>query len=509
MTSIGFRVLDVPENASGAEPEVIIDDSPPFGRIIRVPGEAHDIYRVEVLKPLSADDEFRINKILNLYEERSDITAFGIERKRILKELVESYSEALEERSGKGLSAEIQKEYIEAAFVCSGEGLGPLSLLLGDDGLEEVMVNGINSPIYVYHRRHGMLKTNLAFSNESYFVEKANQILAEIGRRIDETHPRANGVLKNGDRVAIVIPPYSRSHSLDIRKFSAKPLTVIDLAYGGMLSLEGAAFLWLVMEAGGNVGIVGNTGAGKTTLLNALFRFVPYNQRVICVEETPEIQVPQEQCVRMISVDNLNLGLEDAIMDTLRLRPDRVIIGEVRRRNEAEALRESILSGQSLGTYFTYHAESAAFALQRLNEQGINGRDLCAIDLLVVCKRYNVKGKQNAKRVVTEIVEVLKELDPVSGIPKTHALFRFDYDRNRLVKCPAGRGGGGGRGKADAEGRVFTEIARRYLDVKDVTSEAKKRERILESIPKGTSDSELFKKMNERTEKTTTRRHKA
>jgi len=483
---IGFKVLEITGKNAGE----VIDESPPFGKILRIPGEAHCIYHIDVLKPLSVDDEFRINKILKLYEERSDITAFGSERKKILEGLVGSYARALKEKTGKGLSADAEREYIEAAFVCSGDGLGPVSFLLPDDGLEEIMVNGIDTPIYVYHRRHGMLKTNLAFANESYFIEKANQILAEIGRRVDETHPRANGVLKNGDRVSIVMPPYSRSHSLDIRKFSAKPLTVLDLAGCGMLSIEAAGFLWLVMEAGGNVGIVGNTGAGKTTLLNALFRFVPYHQRVICVEETPEIQVPQEQCVRMISVDNLNLGLGDAIMDTLRLRPDRVIIGEVRRRCEAEALRESILSGQSLGTYFTYHAESAAFALQRLAEQGINGRDLCAIDLLVVCKRYNVRGKENAKRIVTEIVEVLKEIDPVSGLPKTRTLFAFDYDRNCLMIKTKEEKAGGRRW-------LSNEIVRRYLgsNGKDAMAEVKARAKSLESMPKGMTDAEFLKRI--------------
>ena len=484
---IGFKIFDFGSEQIGKAKT--IDTSPPFGRIVRIPGQMRDTYFVDAVGPFSKDDEFRIGKILKLYEERSDITVFGNERKCVLEELVERYATALTDGTGKKLCAGKRKEYAQTAFVCSGEGLGPLSFLLGDDELEEVMVNGINSPIYVYHRRYGMLKTNLAFTSESYFVEKANQILSEIGRRIDETHPRANGVLKNGDRISIIIPPYSLSHSLDIRKFSAKPLTILNLVENGMLNFESASFLWLIMEAGGNVGIVGNTGAGKTTLLNSLFRFVPHHQRVICVEETPEIHVLQDQCVRMISVDNLHLGLYDAIMDSLRLRPDRVIIGEVRRKHEVEALRESMLSGQSLGTYFTYHAETATFALQRLNDQGIMGRDLCALDIIVACRRFNVSGIAHSKRVVTEIVEVLRELDPDSGLPKTNVLFKFDYDKNRLIK----RGGGG---TEKSFGRLSDEISKRYLAGKSsFAAEVKRRMKLLKSLPQDlVDDAALFEK---------------
>lgn len=430
--ALGFQVTPAPKKTKILEKNKIRE-------IAVANGEALPLYTVTALRPLTDDDVFRMEKILRLYEEKPDITAFGPERMNVLSELVDKYSRALGAQKGSSLSDREKEMYSLAAYIMSGDGLGPLSLFTDDAQLEEIMVNGIGQPIYVYHRKFGMCKSNVCFTDRRYFIEKANQVLASVGRRVDEGHPRAHGVLPNGDRIAVIIPPYSADCTMDIRKFSALPMTVTDLAGNGMLSLEAAAFLWLAFEAGCNIGIVGNTGAGKTSLLNALFRFVPADQRVVCVEETPEMQILQEQHVRMISVENLGITLKDAILDSLRLRPGRVIIGEVRTAEEASALKESLLAGQALGTYFTYHAENSRFAIRRLREQGIMPRDLSAIDLLVVCRRFEQKSPKGPKthRAVSEIAEVLDSFD-CEGLPKTRALFSFDFGKMRMKKVPGG-----------------------------------------------------------------------
>ncbi len=469
--SLGFAVLRMPSGKRVGKA--------PYGEIVRTKKEFFPIYRITEIPPLSETDIFRIEKVLKIYEEKADFQSLGDERKKDLQNLVSKYSSALGIK-GKKLSDREKKVYAEVCYIMSGEGLGPLSLLLPDDELEEIMVNGLNKPIYVYHRKFGMCKTNLTFDRPDYFVEKVNQILSSIGRRIDETHPRAHGVLKSGDRIAALMPPYSRDYSLDIRKFSVRPLTVLDLIKKNMLTYEAAAFLWIIFEAGCNVGIVGNTGAGKTTLLNALFRFVPYHQRVLCVEETPEIQIPQEQYVRMISVENLDITLQDAILDSLRLRPGRVIIGEVRSPQEVEALKDSCLAGQALGTYFTYHAENSNFAIQRLNEQGFSPRDLTAINLLVVCKRYEKKSDCRTHRTVTEIVEITKKFN---ALPKLKTLFSYDFAKDLLKKKTL-----------DAE--LVKSISKLYFSGKISTfmKELKRRERILKSL-KPLSDKDFFTKI--------------
>ncbi len=470
--ALGFQVTQLPKKKRKTL------EKNDIGEIAEAEGERMPLYLVTALRPFGEEDVFRIEKILRLYEEKPEITAFGPERRKVLSELVERYSKALSSQKGSGLSKSDIEMYSLAAYLMSGEGLGPLSLFSGDDSLEEIMVNGLGKPIYVYHRKFGMCRSNVSFSDRRYLIEKANQVLSAIGRRVDEGHPRAHGVLPNGDRIAVIIPPYSSDCTIDIRKFSAKPFTVTDLVGRGMLSIEAAAFLWLAFEAGCNVGIVGNTGAGKTSLLNALFRFVPHDQRVICVEETPEIKILQEQSVRMISVETLGITLKDAILDSLRLRPGRVIIGEVRSAEEASALKESLLAGQALGTYFTYHAENSGFALRRLSEQGIMSRDLSAIDLLVVCKRFEQKGGRT-QRAISEIVELLDG----DGIPKTRALFSFDFGKMRMktVRNPAKSG-------------IAERLGKLYLRGSDFGRELKERESRLRGLD-GLPDGQFFEKV--------------
>jgi flagellar protein FlaI len=276
---------------------------------------------------------------------------------------------------------------------------GPIDPLLSLD-LEEIMVNGLKKPVYVYDRKKGMLQTNLAFEKSEYFAEIANRMLSSLGRRVNQANPRESGVLENGDRVSVVIPPYSRDFIMSIRKYSAEPFTIPDLIDREMLSPREAALLWMVMECGNiNVGVVGNTGSGKTTLLNSLLHFVPKKSRMIVVEEIPEVRIMQDQSVNILSNKNLGLEMKDAIIDSLRLRPDRVVIGEVRSAEEVEALGESCMAGHALGTYFTYHAESAEMACKRLISQGFPEHSLGVIHLIVTCKRFETKGRLRRKVV--------------------------------------------------------------------------------------------------------------
>jgi len=345
----------------------------------------------------------------------------GKNERRILERFVELY-----ERKGDMLEKLIdtgkrKMDFDEGsvrfwAYHLVGGALGPLEPLLHDPQIEEVMVNGISKPIFVYHRKQGMMRTGLSITSRDYFLGLANRILALLGRRVDESHPRASGILSNGDRISVLIPPYSREYVMDIRRFSTDPLTILDLIDSGMISSELAAFLWLLMEAGGvNVGIVGNTGSGKTTLLNALLRFVPSRSRIVVVEEVPEIKPLQEQVVKMISVQQLGLEMRDAIIDSMRLRPDRTVIGEVRSDGEVRALHESSLAGQALATYFTYHAETAQEARKRLVAQGIPEHDLESMDFLVVLRRMEFKGKTLRRVVEVEYrgrkVEEIEKLD--------------------------------------------------------------------------------------------------
>ena len=199
-------------------------------------------------------------------------------------------------------------------------------------------------------------------------------------------------------------------------------------ANSGSISSEAAAFLWLCAYADVSLIVAGNTGSGKTTFLNALFSFVPLEDRVVVTEETPEIVVPQKHAARIVANEDLGIPLRDLVKDTLRMRPDRVIIGEVRSADEVKALFDSLLAGQARGSYATFHANDAKEALTRLVALGASREDLNAINLIVVLRRFTLydsfNKKQREVRRCTEIREI------AGGKPV--ALFEYDAESDSL-----------------------------------------------------------------------------
>jgi Flp pilus assembly CpaF family ATPase len=169
------------------------------------------------------------------------------------------------------------------------------------------------------------------------------------------------------------------------------------------------AYLSIIMQCDFSVLVAGNTASGKTSTLNALFAFVPGNERIIITEETPEISVPHPHQLRLVASRDMGIALKDLVYDSLRMRPDRMIVGEVRNRDEAEALFDVLLAGQARGSYATFHAQSAAEAKSRLRSFGIREDDLSCIDCIVVQRRmlrYDPAMRSASEaRQVTEIVE--------------------------------------------------------------------------------------------------------
>lgn len=284
-------------------------------------------------------------------------------------------------------------------------GFGVFDALLADDGLEEVSVVSVNSPIRVYVRKQGWRECDCVISSEDFLLSTINKMARPLGRRITSQHPRLNAVLPDGSRLhALVSPVALNGVELTLRKFKRDPLSVADFISSGTVSARAAAFLWLVMESDVSVMIAGNTGSGKTSFLNALFSFVPLGERVILVEESPELNIPHEHKVRLVASRESGVGLGDLVVDTLRMRPDRVVVGEVRSREEVAALFDSLLAGQAKGCYSTFHADSAGEALSRLKWLGVPEENLSALDLVVVLKRLSAPGRE--ERRVLELCEV-------------------------------------------------------------------------------------------------------
>ncbi len=273
---------------------------------------------------------------------------------------------------------------------------GPLSLI-EDPDIEEITVVGIKKPVKVYVRGEGWKNTNLYIWTEEYFMEMVNRAGEVLGRRITSTDPRLNAVFPDGSRIHAVTPPVSHVHSLTVRRFSVEPLTPSHLIDSGFPP-EVMAALWLAMEREKNILVAGNTGSGKTTLLNALFGFVPLEERIIIVEEVPEIRLPHPHVVRLTPRGNIDMNT--LVKDTLRMRPDRVIVGEVRDENEVKAFADTVLSGQGRGSYATFHGRSLKEVKARLTSLGFREVDLPSVDVVVVMRR------RGGRKVVRELKEI-------------------------------------------------------------------------------------------------------
>jgi len=309
---------------------------------------------------------------------------------------------------------------------------GPLTDILNDNSLEEIVLLGENKPIFVYHRNYGWLESNLIYTSLQIIRDLINKLSWHSNKYITLKTPILDTYLKDNSRMNAIINPITESASVTIRKFSEKPFTIKDLLNFKTLTKESLVFLSLCFLTDSNILVVGNTGSGKTTTLNTLFSFVPLDERIVVVEEVREINIPHKHKVFTLVNNEIGVTLENLVINTLRMRPDRVIIGEIRTREESKYLIESMLCGQAKGTYTTFHSQSANEALLRLKSYGVLETDLGVIDLIVTQRRYNkyTKGKSIDLRNITEISEVIFKDSKVF----LNKLFEYDIYKEKLLK---------------------------------------------------------------------------
>ncbi len=266
------------------------------------------------------------------------------------------------------LPAGVTQEKIENELKHEAIGLGPLEDLISRDDITEIMVNGPDN-VYVEHK--GVLyKTDTAFADDHQVLAAIDRIVSPLGRRIDESSPMVDARLKDGSRVNAIIPPLSLvGPSITIRKFAKTPLTVENLISYGSITAEIAHFLDVCVKIRKNILISGGTGSGKTTLLNILSGYLPGKERIITIEDAAELQLRQEHLVRLESRPaNIEgkgeVTIRDLVRNSLRMRPDRIVIGECR-GGEALDMLQAMNTGHD-GSLTTIHANSPRDALARL-----------------------------------------------------------------------------------------------------------------------------------------------
>ncbi|SDO78512.1 CpaF family protein [Selenomonas ruminantium] len=293
-------------------------------------------------------------------------------------------------------------------------GLGPIEPLLQDDSITEIMVNG---PKKVFVERLGKLeRTDVQFHDNAHIMNIAERILTPLGRRIDESSPLVDARLEDGSRVNIIIPPLAlNGPSITIRKFSKKPLTVDNLIAFGTIDEKMAKFLRACVEARINILVSGGTGSGKTTTLNVISSFIPEEERIVTIEDAAELRLQQEHVVTLESRPaNIEgegqITIRDLVRNALRMRPDRIIVGEVR-SGEALDMLQAMNTGHD-GSLTTAHANSPRDALSRLETMVLmSGLELpvraireqisSAIDLIIQQSRL-----RDGSRKITHVTEV-------------------------------------------------------------------------------------------------------
>lgn len=295
-------------------------------------------------------------------------------------------------------------------------GLGPIEPLLKDDSITEVMING---PKKIFVERKGKLQlTNVQFHDDAHLMTIIERIVSPLGRRIDESSPLVDARLADGSRVNAIVPPLSLiGPCVTIRKFSKNPLSIDNLVGFGSLSEEMAEFLQACVKARLNIMVSGGTGSGKTTTLNVLSSFIPDDERIVTIEDAAELRLQQQHVVTLESRPaNLEgrgaITIRDLVRNALRMRPDRIIVGEVR-SGEALDMLQAMNTGHD-GSLTTGHANSPRDILSRLETMVMMaGMDLpvraireqiaSALDLIIQQSRI-----QDGSRKITYITEVQK-----------------------------------------------------------------------------------------------------
>ena len=293
-------------------------------------------------------------------------------------------------------------------------GLGPLEVLLGDPSISDILING---PAKVYVERHGCLeKTEVCFRDNAHLMHVIDKIVSAVGRRCDETCPLVDARLADGSRVNAVIPPLAiDGASVSIRRFGADPITWDDYVNFKSCTPEMVEFLNACVLGRLNIMIVGGTGSGKTTLLNNLSSFIPHDERIVTIEDAAELKLRQPHIVRLetrpANIEGKGrISIRDLLMNSLRMRPDRIVVGECRGPETLDML-QAMNTGHD-GSLTTVHANSTRDAVQRVETmvmmagfelpiKAIRTQFASAVNLIVQAQRLT-----GGPRKITTVTEV-------------------------------------------------------------------------------------------------------
>ena len=395
----------------------------------KVPGVQPGASVVEADESAALRDRvhYQVVETLNKRDEKHGSGTNEVETRAIIESALEQHASSM---------ARPERNRIAAEIYDSIRGLGPLEKLLADDSISEIMVNGAKQ---VFIERKGkLLQSDVTFYDNEQLLNVIDRIVSPLGRHIDEANPMVDARLADGSRVNAVIAPLSlKGPLLTIRKFSSTPLTVENLIDYGSLTFKMAAFLESCVKGRLNIVVSGGTGSGKTTLLNVLSAYIPYDERIVTIEDAAEIQL-QQRHVLTLEARPANLEgtgqitIRDLVRNALRMRPDRIIVGEVR-GGEALDMLQAMNTGHD-GSMTTGHANSTRDMLARLETMVL----MAGMNLPVAAIRQQIASaidiivQQSRMRDGSRKIIGISEVTGMEGdVIITQEIFTYDYGDGR------------------------------------------------------------------------------
>lgn len=368
-----------------------------------------DRFREQVIKPLAYNDS------LERLMKDDDYNAVKLSLITILQE----FSKA---KAAPALADSILSNSV---------GYGRLAPLIGDESLEEIMVNGHETSVFVFHRQYGHCRTNVSFSDKKELESILLKIARTVGKTLDADHPMVDARLPDGNRANATfsfVTPFGST--LTIRKFRSNPISIIDLIKTNTMSSELVAFLWVMVDGLNiepmNIIVSGGTGSGKTTTLNALAAFIRFNDRIVSIEDTLELQFGSRQNIVQMEArpkfkGQEGVSMDDLLKNAMRMRPDRVIVGEVR-GEETQTLFVAMDTGHK-GIMGTLHSNSAKELILRLKAEPMSVPEamIPLLNLILIQYRIYVKGKGIQRRVLS-----LTEVTSMENKPLLNTIYEWD-----------------------------------------------------------------------------------
>ncbi|MBW2992656.1 Flp pilus assembly complex ATPase component TadA [Candidatus Woesearchaeota archaeon] len=409
--------------------DFLCNDMPITTKICEKSGEYVQCYDISI-SSIGATTEMVLEKIREELVRRVNLGMVDItdpKRKTIIEE---RFSETIRDLIIKYFpeADENTVRFLTSYLIQKSLGMGEIEILNHDKFLEEVVINSSDEPVWVYHRRHGWLKTNIYVKDEDKTRHYATMIGRKVGRQISILTPLLDANLDEGDRVNATLNPIStKGNTITLRRFSRDPLTITHFIENNTISLGAAAMAWLGIQFELSAIIAGGTASGKTSTLNVLASFFPPNQRIISIEDTRELNLPRylhwvPMSTRLPNPEGRGeVTMEDLLVNSLRMRPDRIVVGEVRRQQEAETLFEAIHTGHSC--YATFHANNVDETIRRMTNEPINVPKIMlpAVSMIMV----QFRNRRTNTRRTFQIAEILPDSE-------TNILMQYDGKKDVL-----------------------------------------------------------------------------